>query len=182
MPSRCLLRAGIASIEPESAETKASTRRPSKRPRSQVGSCTKRLPAAFPFACWVLSVEQRRSNKLARRARVCRATFFRNRSPSAYVGFGLNYCTKALWLPFESQQQRKGHPRPPGPTVLEIVISYVFFEYAIRDKLVTLHREEADLEIGNEGAVLEGFSCETQVCGNILSPLNQAFPRYLSRG
>jgi Domain of unknown function (DUF4158) len=27
-----------------------------------------RLPAAFPFACWVLSVEQRRSNKLARRA------------------------------------------------------------------------------------------------------------------
>src|ERR1700722_6437543 len=73
----------MASREPVSAETKASARRPSKRLQSQVGSCTRHLPAAFPFAGWALSVEQRRANKLASRPRVCRATLFRNRSPNA---------------------------------------------------------------------------------------------------
>src|SRR6516165_7610576 len=93
----------MAFLKPESAETKASTRRPSKRPRWQVGSCTKHLPATFPFACWALFVEQQRSSKPSRRARLCRATLFRNRSSNAYPEVGLNYCAKAsasssMWL------------------------------------------------------------------------------------
>ena len=35
---------------------------------------------------------------------------------------------------------------------------------------------------GNEGAVQERFSCETQICGNILLPLNQALPGRLRNG
>jgi hypothetical protein len=55
---------GLGPLQPESAETKAPARRPSKRPRSQVGSCTRHLPAAFPFACWALSDERRPANKI----------------------------------------------------------------------------------------------------------------------